>query len=214
VVAAERRRLGEGGALLFRSAAREVLDLVIPRRLPFGSHRASRADRDYLIALLDAGFASLLDQSRRRVDAEIRRAGAEALAAAKAGATADDAPLSEVDRALSDSIHILDAQVYARTLAYLRGYLEGGYVDSFFRRDLPKLDLVEDAVYHALYRDSPDLDAAVAIPLAEQGCAALERAAERLRHLADWSEVRAFDLEVGHAHAIERLAARLAELAP
>jgi small GTP-binding protein len=209
-VTRERRRLGEAAALLYRSAAREVLDLVVPRRLPFGSHRASRADRDYLVSLLDGGFATLLEQSRRRVDGELRAAGAEAIHMARPDGAAADPALAEVERALSDSIHILDAQVYARTLAYLRGYLEGGTVDNFFRRDLPKLDLDEDSVYHALYRDSPDLDATIAVPLAETGVAALDRIAERLANLAERAEVRAFDLETGLARAIARLRGRLA----
>ena len=209
-VTRERRRLGESAALLYRSAAREVLDLVVPRRLPFGSHRASRADRDYLVSLLDGGFAALLEQSRRRVDGELRAAGAEAIALARPDGAAADPALIEVERALSDSIHILDAQVYARTLAYLRGYLEGGTVDNFFRRDLPKLELDEDSVYHALYRDSPDLDATIAVPLAETGVAALDRVAERLAHLAERAEVRVFDLEIGLARALERLRGRLA----
>ena len=209
-VTRERRRLGEAAALLYRSAAREVLDLVVPRRLPFGSHRASRADRDYLVSLLDGGFATLLEQSRRRVDGELRAAGAEAIQLARPDGAAADPALAEVERALSDSIHILDAQVYARTLAYLRGYLEGGTVDNFFRRDLPKLELDEDSVYHALYRDSPDLDATIAVPLAETGVAALDRVAERLAHLAERAQVRAFDLEGGLSRALERLRGRLA----
>jgi len=208
-VTRERRKLGEAAALLYRGAAREVLELVVPRRLPFGSHKASRADRDYLVSLLDGGYASLLEQSRRRVDGELRAAGAEAIALARPDGAAADPALAEVERALSDSIHILDAQVYARTLAYLRGYLEGGMVDNFFRRDLPKIGLDEDSVYHALYRDSPDLDAAIAVPLAETGAQALDRVADRLTHLAERAEVRAFDLEVGIARALERLRGRL-----
>jgi hypothetical protein len=193
-----------------------VLELVVPRRLPFGSHRAARADRDYLVSLLDGGFATLLEQSRRRVDGELRQAGAAAVALAQAAHAQDpsvgDQAAAEVLRALSDSIEILDAQVYARTLAYLRGYLEGGYVDAFFRRDLPKLDLEEDAVYHALYRDSPDLDATVALPLAAAGSSALERLADRLDHMAELAELGAFDLEVGPARALSALAARLEAL--
>jgi small GTP-binding protein len=208
-VTRERRRLSEAAALLYRSAAHEVLDLVVPRRLPFGSHRASRADRDYLVSLLDGGYASVLEQSRRRVDTELRAAGAEAVAAARPDGAAADPALVEVERALSDSIHILDAQVYARTLAYLRGYLEGGTVDNFFRRDLPKLELEADSVYHALIRDSPDLDATIALPMAETGCAALDRVSERLAHLAERAEVRAFDLEVGIGRAIDRFRAQL-----
>ena len=209
-VTRERRRLGEGAAGLYRDAAQEVLELVIPRRLPFGSHRASRADRDYLVSLLDGGFAALLEQSRRRVDADLRKAGAEAIGIAAEGGP--DAALGEVERALSDAIHILDAQAYARTLAYLRGYLEGGTVDNFFRRDLPRIDLEEDAVYHALYRDSPDLDAAVAVPLAEAGLAALDRVTGALDRLADAAAVRALDLEVGVCRALDELRGLLAEV--
>ena len=150
------------------------------------------------------------DPALAEVDSELRAAGAEAITLARPDGAAADPALAEVERALSDSIHILDAQVYARTLAYLRGYLEGGTVDNFFRRDLPKLELDEDSVYHALYRDSPDLDAAIAVPLAETGVAALERVAERLAHLAERADVRVFDLEIGLARAIERLRARLA----
>ncbi|HZJ71882.1 MAG TPA: dynamin family protein, partial [Planctomycetota bacterium] len=101
-VTRERRKLGEAAALLYRGAAREVLDLVVPRRLPFGSHKASRADRDYLVSLLDGGFASLLEQSRRRVDGELRAAGAEAIALARPDGAAADPALAEVERALSD----------------------------------------------------------------------------------------------------------------
>ncbi|HUS66064.1 MAG TPA: dynamin family protein [Kofleriaceae bacterium] len=197
----ERRLLGEAGALLYRGAAREVLELVVPRRLPFGSHKASRADRDYLVDLLDSGYAALLDDSRRRVDAELRAAGAAALAGAPG--------LPDLERALADSIQIVDAEVYARAMAYLRGFLEGGTVDNFFRRDLPRLALEEDTVYHALVRDSPDLDAAISVPLATAGCAALDRLATGLSHAAELAAVRAFDLEVGLARALAGLRTRL-----
>ncbi len=149
-------------------------------------------------------------------EADLRAAGAEAVALAHAAPerAGDDPDTAEALRALSDSIEILAAQVYVRTLAYLRGYLEGGYVDAFFRRDLPKLELGEDAVYHALFRDSPDLDAATAVPLAAAGSAALDRLAERFDHLADLAELVALDLEVGPARALAALADRLAALEP
>jgi tetratricopeptide (TPR) repeat protein/GTPase SAR1 family protein len=200
-VTRERRLLGEAGALLYRSAAREVLELVVPRRMPFGSHKASRADRDYLVDLLDSGYAALLDDSRRRVGAELHAAGAAALGTTPA--------LADLDRALADSIQILDAEVYARAMAYLRGFLEGGTVDNFFRRDLPRLALEEDTVYHALVRDSPDLDATIAVPLATAGCAALDRLTAGLLHAAELADVRAFDLEVGLSRALSALRDRL-----
>ncbi len=67
----ERKALSEQMSLLYRRAAREVLDLVRPRRLPFSSHTATLADRDYLIALLSSGYESAIEGGRRRVAAEL-----------------------------------------------------------------------------------------------------------------------------------------------
>jgi tetratricopeptide (TPR) repeat protein/GTP-binding protein EngB required for normal cell division len=209
-VTAERRALGDAAQTLYRRAAREVLDLVRPRRLPFGQHSATAADRDYLIALLDAGFDAELVASRRRVATALAAAAAlaqEAAAALAPGLGADVA--SDLARIAADRQSLVMAQVFDRARAYLRGYLEGGYVENFFRADLPKLELSEDAAYHALVRSAPDLDREIGAPLARAGGDALDALARRLDHWAGVADVQAFDLEVGAGRALDAIAAAL-----
>ncbi len=208
-VARERARLSEQVASLYRRAAREVLELVRPRRLPFGSHSATPADRDYLISLLDSGYEAALAASRRAVLAEL---GSYATAAGQSGAAAADIigneAVGDIARTGLDAVRLVEARVYERCRAYLQGYLRGGYVDSLFRRDLPKLELTEDAVYHALYRDAPDLDQEITLRLATAGTEALDSLAQRLEHWAGVAEVLAYDLEVGIGRALDSLDAR------
>jgi tetratricopeptide (TPR) repeat protein/GTP-binding protein EngB required for normal cell division len=209
-VTAERRALGDVAQTLYRRAAREVLDLVRPRRLPFGQHSATAADRDYLIALLDAGFEAELVASRRRVAAALAAAAATAQDAAAAlapGLGADVA--SDLARIAADRQSLVMAQVFDRARAYLRGFLEGGYVENFFRADLPRLELSEDAAYHALVRSAPDLDREIGAPLARAGGDALDALARRLDHWAGVADVLAFDLEVGAGRALDAIAAAL-----
>ncbi len=214
VVTHERRQLTTATAELCRRAAREVLDLVSPRKLPFGSHKATPADRDYLLALLESGFEESLEPSRRRVVAALRAAGDRALAGlAEASAVVGGDPLRDLERALADSIRLVEARVFARCQAYLRGYLEGGYVDAFFRRDLPKIDLVEDAVYHALYRDAPNLDEQIAVPLAGAGYQALDAICDRLSRLASMAAVIAQDVELGALRLLDAIDERRKKLA-
>jgi len=99
--------------------------------------------------------------------------------------------------------------VFDRARAFLRGYLEGGYVEAFFRNDVPRLELAEDAVYHALARNAPDLDRELGEPLARAATEALTALAQRLDHWADVIDVQAFDLEVGVGRALEIAEARL-----
>src|SRR5204863_373756 len=95
------------------------------------------------------------------------------------------------------------------------GYLEGGYVEAFFRNDVPRLELAEDAVYHALVRGAPDLDRELGEPLARAATDALTALAHRLEHWGAVVEVQAFDIEVGVGRALEReLAIRLIDQAP
>lgn len=190
---------------LLRQAAREVLDLVRPRRLPFGSHQATPADREYLIGVLSSGYDQLIGGAEGRVLAEL---------AAVAESARGRVPThqGEIDRAIAEAGRWVSAQVFGRTSGYVRGYLRGGYVAEFFSRDLPKIELDEERIYHALHRTSPDLDAVVALPLARAGADALAGLAERLEHLADVADLHRFDLDVGIAGAIQRLDERRAEL--
>jgi tetratricopeptide (TPR) repeat protein len=203
-VLAERKALSDLTAALYRRAAREVLDLVRPRRLPFSSHTATAADRDYLIALLSAGFEAAIDAGRRRVAEDLlaRSRAADGAARTLAHALGADV-VGDLQRAADDRIGLVLSQVFDRARAYLRGFLEGGYVESFFRNDVPRLELAEDSVYHALIRGAPDLDHELGEPLERAATDALLVLARRLEHWGARADVQAFDLEVGVRRALE-----------
>jgi tetratricopeptide (TPR) repeat protein/GTPase SAR1 family protein len=210
-VLGERKALSEATALLYRRAAREVLDLVRPRRLPFSSHSATAADRDYLIALLSSGFESAIESGRRRVAADLTARTRIAEPAARTLATALGVDVvGDLQRAADDQVGLALSRVFDRARAFLRGYLEGGYVEAFFRNDVPRLELAEDAVYHALIRGAPDLDRELADPLERAASEALDALASRLAHWGAVLDVQAFDLEVGVGRALEVAEARLA----
>jgi tetratricopeptide (TPR) repeat protein/GTPase SAR1 family protein len=210
-VIAERKALSEASTALYRRAAREVLDLVRPRRLPFSSHTATAADRDYLIALLSSGFDAAIDGGRRRVAAELTRSARLAETAARTLSTALGVDVvGDLRRAADDQIGLALSRVFDRARAFLRGYLEGGYVEGFFRNDVPRLELAEDAVYHALIRGAPDLDGEIGEPLARAATDALSALAHRIDHWAAVLDVHAFDVEVGVGRALELAEARLA----
>jgi len=209
-VLAERKALSEQTSALYRRAAREVLDLVRPRRLPFSSHSATAADRDYLIALLSSGFETAIEAGRRRVAADLLERSKTAESAARTLSTALGVDvLGDLHRTADDRIGLALSRVFDRARAYLRGYLEGGYVEAFFRNDVPRLELAEDAVYHALVRGAPDLDRELGEPLARAASDALTALAGRLDHWGAVVDVQAFDLEVGISRALEIAAARL-----
>ncbi|WP_428269569.1 dynamin family protein [Haliangium sp.] len=209
VVLEQRAGLQNATEALYRQAAREVLELVRPRELPFGSHSATPADRDYLLSLLDSGYEAALEHSRRQVSAALEQHKGRALAAISAAAAAvgTDA-LSDVGRSAENAVRLVEAQAFAPTRAYLRGYLRGGYVTEFFDRALPKLELVEDTVYHALMRDSPDLDAEISVRLAAAGTDAISAMADRLAHWAEVAEVLAYDVEIGLQRSVDELEER------
>jgi hypothetical protein len=169
------------------------------------------ADRDYLIALLSSGYDAAIDGGRRRVAAELTRSArlAEAAARPLSAALGVDV-VGDLRRAADDQIGLALSRVFDRARAFLRGYLEGGYVEGFFRNDVPRLELAEDAVYHALLRGAPDLDAEIGEPLARAVTDALSALAHRLDHWAAVLDVHAFDVEVGVGRALEIADARLA----
>jgi hypothetical protein len=209
-VRAERKALSEATTTLYRRAAREVLDLVRPRRLPFASHSATVADRDYLIALLSSGFEAAIEGGRRRVAADLTSRSRLAEAAARALSAALDVDvIGDLQRAADDQIGLAGSRVFDRARAFLRGYLEGGYVEAFFRNDVPRLELAEDAVYHALVRGAPDLDRELGEPLQRAATDALTALASRLDHWIAVIDVHTFDLEVGIGRALEIAEARL-----
>jgi len=209
VVLAERKALSEQTAQLYRRAAREVLDLVRPRRLPFSSHTATDADRDYLIALLQSGLDAAIEGGRRRVADDLRdRCRTLETAARTLGQAIGADVVGDLQRTADDRIGLALSRVFDRTRAYLRGFLEGGYVEAFFRNRVPRLDLAEDAVYHALVTDAPDLDHELGDPLTRAASDALTSLAHRLDHWSAVVDVQGFDLEVGVGRALEIAAAR------
>ena len=211
MVTTERRTLVEAATTLYRRAAREVLELVQPRRLPFAQHTATVADRDYLISLLDAGFEAILAAGRRRVADALATRWTEPFAAGAAlGAVVGSQVQSDLARVATDRTQLALAQVFDRARAYLRGFLDGGSIDAFFRNDVPRLELSEDAVYHALIRGAPDLDREIAVPLAKAGAEALGGVAARLDHWAGVADVLDFDLDVSLARNLEALSGALA----
>ena len=209
-VLAERKALSDLTSTLYRRAAREVLDLVRPRRLPFSSHSATAADRDYLIALLSSGYEAAIEAGRKRVAADLvaRGHGLDATARLLAQVLQRDV-VGDLQRTADDRIGLALSRVFDRTRAYLRGYVEGGYVEAFFRNDVPRLELAEDAVYHALVKGAPDVDRELGEALARAGADAIAALAQRVEHWGAVADVQAFDLEVGIGRALEAIAARL-----
>ena len=68
---------------------------------------------------------------------------------------------------------------------------------------MPRLELSEDSVYHALVRGAPDLDRELGEPLERAAAEALAVLARRLEHWGARVDVQAFDLEVGVGRALE-----------
>jgi hypothetical protein len=180
--------------------------------LPFSSHTATAADRDYLIALLQSGFETAIESGRRRVADDLLARSREAEIAARTLASALSTDVvGDLQRAADDRIGLALSRVFDRARAYLRGYLEGGYVEAFFRNDVPRLELAEDSVYHALVRAAPDLDREIGEPLARAVTDALAALAKRLEHWGAVADVHAFDLEVGIGRALEIAASRVSQ---
>ncbi len=211
VVVAERTSLTTATTELYRQAAREVLELVRPRRVPFGAHTATAADRDYLRDLLGTGLDRQLDAGRARVTAALAAIWQRADAAARAiGQVVVADVAGDVARVAADQTQLALARAFDRARAYQRGVLDGGALDTFFRTDLPRLELSDDAVFHALLRGAPDLDRELGEPLAAAGAAAIRAVHGRLAHWAGAADVRAFDLDVGARALLAELAALLA----
>ena len=210
VVEHERSTISRDVGLLYRSAAREVLELVRPRKLPFGSHTAAQADRDYLLGLLDSGYEKVLWSSRFRSQESLQDMAQELL---EPIAQLLDHSSHELSELVSEGLRLVEAEVFHSCLSYLRGFLRGGFVDHFFNVELGKLQLSEDAVYHALFRASPEIDAEISLPLASAGGRLLGDLASRLEDLANLAEVEAFEMDAGLQQAVSSLSDHRAALA-
>ena len=210
-VVAERKELSEQMVQLYRRASREVLDLVRPRRLPFSSHTATAADREYLLALLSSGFESAIEGGKKRVAADLAKRSRSAEAGARAlGALLGTDVVGDLERVAADRIGLAMARVFDRARAYLRGYLEGGYVDSFFRNDVPRLELVRGRDLSRAVSFSARISITRSASRSRTPPSRRSHAiAARLDHWSAVASVQAFDLDVGVARALELAAARL-----
>lgn len=211
---AERSRLGQVSQTMYEEAAREILELVRPRRLPFGSHQATAADRDYLVALLASRFESALDRGCRAITAALEATTAPVSTAAHGAAAVlgidAGAELSHLCRA---AVLRVETEVYGHGLAFLRGYLRGGMVDQFFDRDLGRITLESSAIAEALGRRGPDLVQIVALPLASHLARALDELSSRLSHLVERAWLLADDLDLGPRALLASLQAQCSALA-
>jgi tetratricopeptide (TPR) repeat protein len=168
VIAEERRSLEDASRAVYHRGAEEVLDFVRPRRWVLGEHRASDADRDFLVELLLEGLEGMTEDSHRRMTERLERA-VRALSerlARTAAAAAPGAPRAEpLTRLVTERLALLRQQVYARYVAFARGFLLGGRVDHFFARKLPRLDLALEPIYEALIADRVDVERELVAPL-------------------------------------------------
>ncbi|HPH65259.1 MAG TPA: dynamin family protein [Kofleriaceae bacterium] len=206
LIVTQRKSIVDATTALFRRAAREVIDLVRPRRLPFSAHSATVADRDYLIALLEAGFLAMFDESQRQVVAELNRRIEPVIAQTQGLSALLDADIAgDLHRLVDSQLALATAQVYDRSTAYLRGFLAGGYIESFFRNDVPKLELNVDAVFHALFRGAPDLDRQLGEPLAAASTNVIRAVATRIAYWGEVANGRVFVLEAGILRALDEI---------
>ena len=210
----ERDRLDRGLDELYQVAAEEVLDVVRPRSWALGDHQASAADRDFLMDLLLDGLRQLTEASLDTVQVtvgELSRAIGTELDAAAADHEPGDGGVAAaaVRQVLGERLRLLDQQVYGRVTAYTRGYLDGGLVDRFFERKLPRLALHHDAVVEALAEEPLALERELLGPLSrwvEEVAVELGRRLEAVRREAEFDLL---ELECGFLQPLSRLCARL-----
>ncbi|MCA9672819.1 MAG: dynamin family protein, partial [Myxococcales bacterium] len=208
-----REREALDGALdrLYREAAHEVLEFVRPRRWYFGQHRASRADRDFLIELLEERLVTLADGVVGRTRADLLAQGrtlqsalARHLTGRALGALSHH---TERVAALVSERRALLEQVAARFRAYVRGFLAGGRVDHFFEHQLPKLELELKPAERALREREVDVDLELLVPLSEwheATTAALVAALVALREVIAVLELELDEAALAPLHELEQ----------
>jgi Tfp pilus assembly protein PilF/GTP-binding protein EngB required for normal cell division len=136
-IPAERTRVRAHVEDCVRAAARDVLEFAQPRSWVFGQNEAHPADRDFLLDVLEDAAAGVAAASRARVLVEL--GGGASLR--------------------------LDAEVYGPLIAFARGYLRGGRVDSFFTRTLPRMALEDAPLRRELLAELPDFSEWLIEPL-------------------------------------------------
>jgi GTP-binding protein EngB required for normal cell division/Tfp pilus assembly protein PilF len=194
----ERPQLRQALQKVYRQGAAEVLDFVRPRRWVFGEHRATPADRDFLMELLLSGLTKMGEASAARVVEHFSGFTRQLrepldLAFQPEALSQLQTWLDPLDQLVGERVTLLHQQVYARHHAFTRGFLRGGRVDGFFERTLPRLELAEDAIHDALVADSVDLEEELLLPLSDWQRETMEQLSQRLALLRN--EVDLFRLE-------------------
>jgi small GTP-binding protein len=193
VLSDEGQRLREALQDLFRQGAEEVLDFVRPRRWLFGEHRASPADRDFLLDSLEDGLHHMSARSWTRISDHLTSTWQQLCDQISPYLESDDlAPLTPwldtTTQLVQARNSLLKQQVYTRFNAFTRGLLRGGRVDHFFSHKLPNLDLKAPVIQDALIGDGVDLEGELLHPLStwyEEAASLLVLQIERLRQDLD-----------------------------
>lgn len=193
----ERIALGARLDAGYRRVAVEVRDFVQPRSWLFGENRATAADEEFLVELLEDAVADAIEGTRAALAGAWRAAaGADGQGSAELGARVT----RTVDAAL---------ELFA---AYARGTIEAGVVPDFFRHQLPRLRLELGAIRDALARRAPSPEAPLFAGLRRDlELVFREAAAAREQRAAD-EEMRAIIREEGVTRPLEALAAAIAAL--
>jgi len=197
---AERIALGARLDAGYRRVAVEVRDFVQPRSWLFGENRATAADEEFLVELLEDAVADALEGTRAAMAAALRAAVEDPAASGQGNSDLGGRVTRTVDAAL---------ELFA---AYARGTIEVGVVPDFFRHQLPRLRLELGAIRDALARRAPSPEAPLFAGLRRDlELVFREAAATREQRAAD-DEMRALIREESVARPLEALAAAIAAL--
>ncbi len=192
---AERIALGARLEAGYRRVAVEVRDFVQPRTWLFGENRATSADEEFLIELLEDVVEGALDATRAAL-----RAALETAASGEGTAALAMRITATTDAAL---------ELFA---AYARGSIEAGVVPDFFRHQLPRLRLELPAIRDALVRRAPSPEAPLFAGLRRDLDAVFREAAAARERRAGDEAMRAIIHQESVAAPLNALAAALGAL--
>jgi tetratricopeptide (TPR) repeat protein/GTP-binding protein EngB required for normal cell division len=230
VLDAERVALGARIDAGYRRAAIEVRDFVQPRAWLFGENRASAADEEFLVELLEDAVDGAVEGTRAAFRAALASGGGIDQTGALGGfleppATTPTHPGLGIAQLRQREPHEeATAAVAARVAgivdgglelfsAYARGTIEAGVVPDFFRHQLPRLRLELAAIRDALARRAPSPEAPLFATLRRELTAAFREAEAALATRAADEAMRALVHQESLARPLEALTGAIDELA-
>ncbi|HXJ20971.1 MAG TPA: dynamin family protein [Polyangia bacterium] len=197
---AERIALGARIDAGYRRAAIEVRDFVQPRSWLFGENRATAADEEFLVELLENAVTSAIEATRAAFQAALAGGG---------GPQIDSQPTA----ALAARVTVTVDGALELFSAYARGTIEAGVVPDFFRHQLPRLRLELSAIRDALARRAPSPEAALFTALRRQLNVVFREAEAALMARADDEAMQSLVHQESIARPLEALTAAIDELA-